>query len=227
MPEMSRASERAYLHIRSLILSGELPPGAQIREEQLAASCGVSRTPVRDALRRLETELFIRRNDANRSFVADWSIDEMEDAFTLRGMLEGHAAKRTATRISWDKLERLKLHNRAIFKAVSYESPDVPAFLNHNRHFHAILLEEAASDRLSAMVAQVVEQPVVLRTAHHYDRDNLMKSWREHEDLITAFGRQDGDWAQAIMVGHIRRAFHNYADAHRAERRTSDHEQAA
>ncbi len=60
---MSRASDRAYSHIRSMILSGELQPGLQIREEALAELCGVSRTPVRDALRRLEAELFIRRNE--------------------------------------------------------------------------------------------------------------------------------------------------------------------
>ena len=58
---MSRASDRAYNHIRNMILSGELQPGVQIREEELAELCGVSRTPVRDALRRLEAELFVRR----------------------------------------------------------------------------------------------------------------------------------------------------------------------
>ncbi|MDP4927437.1 MAG: GntR family transcriptional regulator, partial [Sphingorhabdus sp.] len=58
---MSRASDRAYNHIRSMILSGELQPGSQIREEALAELCGVSRTPVRDSLRRLETEMFVRR----------------------------------------------------------------------------------------------------------------------------------------------------------------------
>ena len=60
---MSRASDRAYNHIRNMILSGELSPGEQIREEALAELCGVSRTPVRDALRRLEAELFTRRNE--------------------------------------------------------------------------------------------------------------------------------------------------------------------
>ena len=85
---MSRASDRAYSHIRSMILSGELQPGSQIREEALAELCGVSRTPVRDALRRLEAELFIRRNESQRSFVADWSLDDLEEAFQLRAMLE-------------------------------------------------------------------------------------------------------------------------------------------
>jgi DNA-binding GntR family transcriptional regulator len=217
---MSRASERAYGQIRSMILSGELSPGTQIREEQLAESCGVSRTPVRDALRRLETEQFIRRSDTQRSFVADWSLDDVEEAFLLRAMLEAHTAERAATRISWDQLERLRSHNAGILKAISGEQTDVPTFLEHNRLFHAIILEAAGSERLSSMLAQVIEQPVVLRTALQYDRENLRRSWHEHEELLAAFTHRDADWAAAVMTGHIRRAFHAYAEAHK---RGADH----
>ncbi len=212
---MSKASDRAYTRIRSMILSGALPPGEQIGEEQLAITCEVSRTPVREALRRLEAELFIRRNESQRSFVADWSIDDVEDAFVLRAMLEGHAAKRAAQRVSWDDIERLKVHNQAIADAIDGTPPDVPRFLEHNRMFHAIILAAAASQRLSGMLMQVTEQPVVLRTALHYDRENLVRSHHEHDELIAALARHDGEWAQATMVGHIRRAYHAYADAHR------------
>ena len=214
---MSKASDRAYDQIRNMILSGELPPGEQIGEEQLAVTCGVSRTPVRDALRRLEAELFIRRNDSQRSFVADWSIDDVEDAFVLRAMLEGHGAKRAAQRITWDQIEMLKLHNQGILVAIESHPINVPSFLEHNRLFHGIILDAASSQRLAVMLAQVIEQPVILRTALQYDRGNLTRSFREHDELITAFERRDGDWAQAIMVGHIRRAYHSYADAHRRD----------
>jgi DNA-binding GntR family transcriptional regulator len=215
---MSRASDHAYGTIRAMILSGELGSGAQIREEALAESCGVSRTPVRDALRRLEAELFIRKNAAQRSFVADWSLDDIEDSFVLRGMLEGHAANRAATRISLDQLNQLKFHNANIFKAVGGSHSDVQAFLEHNRAFHAIILEAAGSARLTSVLSRIIEQPVVWRTAQNYDRENLIRSHREHDELLTAFARRDGDWAESVMAGHIRRAFHVYADAHHAQR---------
>jgi DNA-binding GntR family transcriptional regulator len=215
---MSRASDHAYVTIRAMILSGELGSGAQIREEALAERCGVSRTPVRDALRRLEAELFIRKNAAQRSFVADWSLDDVEDSFVLRGMLESHAAKRAATRITWDQLERLKVHNVNIFKAVGGARADVQAFLEHNRAFHAIILEAAGSTRLTSVLSRIIEQPVVWRTAQNYDHENLLRSHREHDELLTAFARRDGDWAESVMAGHIRRAFHAYADAHQAQR---------
>jgi DNA-binding GntR family transcriptional regulator len=211
---MSRASDRAYSHIRSMILSGELQPGLQIREEALAELCGVSRTPVRDALRRLEAELFIRRNESQRSFVADWSLDDLEEAFQLRAMLEAYAAKRAATRISWDQLARLRGHNDAIKQAIGASKPDIPRFLDHNRHFHTIILEASGSERLSGMLTQVTEQPVVLRTAQQYDLENLRRSHHEHEELVMAFDNRDGEWAAAVMTAHIRRAFHAYAEAH-------------
>jgi DNA-binding GntR family transcriptional regulator len=213
---MSRASDRAYHAIRRMILSGSLAPGAPLREEQLAESCGVSRTPVRDALRRLEAEALVRRSDTQRTFVADWSSDDVEEAFTIRIMLEGHAAERAATRIGWVQIERLRTHNAAIARAIATETPDVPTFLTHNRAIHAIILEAASSARLAAMLAQVVEQPVVQRTARHYDRNNLARSHHEHEELVIAFERRDGSWARSIMESHIRRAFHTFADAQRA-----------
>jgi DNA-binding GntR family transcriptional regulator len=211
---MSRASDRAYNQIRSMILSGGLAPGVQLREEQLAESCGVSRTPVRDALRRLEAEAFVRRSESQRCFVCDWSLDEMEEAFILRGMLEAHAAGRAATRLSWDQIEQLKTANRAILDAVSKKQPDIPLFLEHNRRFHAIIVEAAKSERLASMLARIIEQPVLLRTALQYDRENLRRSHHEHEELLAAFGRRDAEWAKAVMASHIRRAFHAYADAH-------------
>lgn len=213
---MSRASDRAYDQIRNMILSGQLAPGAQLREENLADTCGVSRTPVRDALRRLEAELFIWRNESQRTFVADWSLEDLEDAFTLRGMLEGHAAARAATRISDLQVLALQAENESIRVAVSGPVPDVAAFLEHNRKFHAIIVEAAASQKLENLLLRIVEQPVVLRTALHYDRENLMRSYHEHNDIIAAFRRHDDAWAASVMTGHIRRAFHSYADAHRS-----------
>ena len=211
---MSRASDRAYDQIRDMILQGELPPGTQIREEQLAESCGVSRTPVRDALRRLESHAFIRRSESQRSFVSEWSLDDITDAFELRTMLESRAAGRAAERIDEAAMQRLRNCNRTILEAVTKAPADVQGFLEANREFHAIILELAASRRLSSLLSSLIEQPVVWRTAHHYGREALLRSHSEHEELMAAFVRRDGAWAEAVMSAHIRRAFHAYADAH-------------
>ena len=105
---MTHASDHAYATIRAMILSGEVCSGEKLSEEALAERCGVSRTPVREALRRLEDELLIRRSDTLRSFVADWSIADVEDSFILRGLLESYAARRAAQRIRPAQLGELQ-----------------------------------------------------------------------------------------------------------------------
>ena len=113
-----------------------------------------------------------------------------------------------------DQLARMRGHNAQLKQAIDASRPDVPKFLDHNRLFHAVILEAAASERLASMLLQVTEQPVVLRTARQYDLENLRRSHHEHDELLIAFDNRDGDWAAAVMTAHIRRAFHAYAEAH-------------
>ncbi|WP_347718531.1 GntR family transcriptional regulator [Sphingomonas sp.] len=208
---MSRASDRAYAEIRGLILSGDAPPGAQLKEEQLAEICGVSRTPVRDALRRLEAELYVVRSDSKRAFVAEWSSEDLSEMFTLRSMLEGHAAARAARRFTAEGMTALRVCNARIEQAVLSDEQDIADFLEHNREFHRLIVETAQSKYLESSLAMLVEQPIVRRTAMHYGPDQLVQSVREHQELIQAFTERDPDWARAVMTAHIRRAFHAFA----------------
>lgn len=212
---MSKASDIAYHFIRSGILSGALEPGAPLREEALAAASGVSRTPVREALRRLEAERFVRRSVGQRSFVTTLSADDVAESFALRALLEAHAAARAAVRATPAEIAAMSDHNAAIGAALDGGAIDPTAFVAHNRAFHAVVIAAAGSDRLAAMLATVVEQPVVLRTARQYDRDAVARSHAEHDELVAAFRRADATWAQAVMTAHIRRAFHSYDDARR------------
>ena len=213
MSSMSKASERAYREIRGLILSGDAPAGSPLTEEALADIVGVSRTPVREALRRLESELYVVRSDSQRLFVAAWGRDDLGEMFTLRAMLEAHAAARAATRITLAELEELRAVNARLAASVAGTVPDIAGFVAENRRFHEIVIAAASSPRLSAILASLVEQPVVRRTAARYDRSELARSGHEHGELIQAFAAQDPAWATAVMTAHIRRAFHAFAAA--------------
>lgn len=208
---MSRALERAYSAIREMILTGKLEAGEQLREEGLAEMVGVSRTPIRDALRRLEAELFIVRSDTQRVFVASWSREDVDEMFTLRGMLEAHAAERAATRFTVENLAQLRHWNEAIERSVERDRPDAIAFLDGNQEFHQLIVTVAQSPRLASTLATLVEQPVVRRTAALYNREQLAQSAAEHRELILAFAARDAQWAHAVMTGHIRRAFHTFS----------------
>lgn len=205
---MSKASDQAYVELRSRILSGELAPGLQLKEEELAAICGVSRTPIRDAIRRLENELFIRRTESQRSYVAEWTSDDVEEVFVLRGMLEGYAVSRAAQRIGPAEIVELKEINEGLRKVFATPEIDVEAYLDFNAQFHSVILRVAASDRLASLLGRLVLQPVVQQTVMSYDRHQLERSLYEHIEITAALERGDPDWAEALMVAHIRRAFH-------------------
>ncbi|WP_174298228.1 GntR family transcriptional regulator [Sphingomonas bacterium] len=211
---MSRASDRAYDEIKARILNGALAPGAQLKEEELAEICGVSRTPVRDAMHRLEAEMFIQRSDSQRSFVSDWSIEDIEELFTLRTMLESHAAAQAAERVTPEMLVRLHDNVAAIDAAIDRPLPDVDGFLLKNAQFHALITQAAASDRLAHMINRLVLQPIVHRTALRYDADQLRRSLAEHVEIVAALEARDPEWARAIMTSHIRRAFHVHRSEH-------------
>lgn len=218
---MSKAAEHAYLEIKSRILSGVLRPGIQLREEELAEICGVSRTPVRDALKRLEAEFFVRKTDAARTFVCDWSLDDIDEMFALRGMLEGHAAARCAARMDAADILELQTINDRLAEALVAGEDVFQEFLGLNAQFHNKILESAGSHRLSGMLGRLIEQPVVQQTAQQYDRAQLMQSQSEHAELLAAFARRDSEWARSIMMSHIRRAFHAFADKFQQTRSAS------
>lgn len=207
------ASDRAYAEIRGLILAGDASPGTPLREEALADIVGVSRTPIREALRRLESELYASRTPGGRLVVADWNSDDVAEMFALRAMLEGHAAARAARRMTAAGLAELKLCNAAIEAAVAQPQPDIARFLTENRRFHDLILSASSSARLATMLAGLVEQPIVRRTAARYDRADLARSAHEHGQMIQAFTARDEDWARAVMTAHIRRALHAFQNA--------------
>lgn len=210
---MSRASEQAYAKIRAHLLSGAVKPNEQLTEDRLAQITGVSRTPVREAVRRLEDELLLVRSDTKRLFVADWSRDDIEEMFTLRQMLECHAAERAARRLSREQIGALEALNRDLKAAIEQTPPDVARFLDANRAFHEVIIDAAQSPRLGQLLPKLVEAPVVLRTARTYSSDDLRQSARDHDELIAAFAAHDPDWARAVMGSHLRRAFHTFARA--------------
>ncbi|WP_230291819.1 GntR family transcriptional regulator [Croceicoccus sp. Ery5] len=204
---MKKASDQAYRILREKILSGELPPGHQLKEEELADLCRVSRTPVREAIRQLETELFVRRSDSQRSYVAEWTEADVAEVFTLRGMLESHAARLAASRIDSDTIAALKQVNEEMRAVVTAEILDDEAFLALNERFHSLILHASASERLAGLLGRLVLQPVVHLTALAYEREQVNRSLSEHVEITEALERGDTEWAEALMTAHIRRAY--------------------
>lgn len=213
---MSKASQEAYRKIRAGVLSGHFPAGQFVPEDEFAQFCGLSRTPVREAIAELVAEMLLQRSDTNRVFVPVWSDEDEEEMFTLRAMLESHCAQRAARLITDEQIAALQSHCDFIDAAIRQPgAPDVSGFVEGNRRFHAGILAAAQSERLAQLLRLVVSQVVVHRTAEQYSRADMEQSQRDHRDLVSAFAVRDGVWASAIANTHIRRAANAYK-THRA-----------
>lgn len=208
---MSKASQKAFTAIRGKILSGEFPPGSHLKEEELAEVCGVSRTPIRDALRALAGEDYVKIVPNHGTYVSQWSSSDIEDIFALRAMLEGYASRRAAERGAADLGEKLEACCDRIDAMLERAGkPDTELFLRENRLFHDLLTEAAESDKLRQLISRLVEQPVVARTALLFGPADMQRSNAQHREIVAAIRAGNGEWAESVMKSHILAAFTTY-----------------
>ena len=208
---MSKASELAYIWIRGRILSGEFGAGMHLKEERIAQQSKVSRTPVREALRRLSNEHYVKFTPNQGTFVATWADDEVDDIFELRTMLEGYSALRAATRITDEAIDDLIQCADEIEKLCVQHSPqNHRKTIKYNHRFHSIIIEEANSNRVNKMLSWLVEVPMLLKTIDRYTDADIERSNHHHRELIEAFKVRNGRWAQSVMESHLRAAHHIY-----------------
>lgn len=212
---MSKASEKAYKTIRAQILSGAFPEGMHLKEEELAVICDVSRTPIRDALRKLAADYYVRMVPNHGTFVSRWSHGDIEDIFQLRAMMEAYAARKAAERATAEEVDALRECCDTIDHELAREdSFDKDAYFAANRHFHHVLRGAGRSERLALTLNRLVEQPVVMRTVISYTHEDFVRSNQHHREIVAAIAAKDGDWAEAIMRSHIHAAYQVYKRAY-------------
>ena len=208
-----KAAQRAYNTLRAGIIEGLHPPGARVTEQEVAASAGVSRTPVREALRRLEAEGLLRFVPHQGAFVTSWSDQDAEDIFELRAMLEGYGARLAAAKATPEDVRHLRrLAEDQCREAADCSHGYLERIADLNNQFHRRLQLAAASARLQATLNTISSAPLVLQTFRDYDSDDLNRSAHHHLEMVEAIEAGDGDWAESVMHSHVmaaRRVFHS------------------
>jgi DNA-binding GntR family transcriptional regulator len=200
-----RSAEDAYRAIRDQILRGEREGGEWLREGDLAASLGVSRTPVREALRRLDAEGLVRHERNRGVQVASWSLHDLDEIFGLRSLLEpwGTALAATSGLADLDQLRELA---DAMDAAARGRRPDLDEITRLNNEFHRAILTASGHGRLTQLVSSVVEVPLVWRTFSHYSPEAMRRSLAHHHEIVDALAAQDAAWAESVMRSHVRAA---------------------
>ncbi|MCD2097081.1 GntR family transcriptional regulator [Rhodococcus rhodochrous] len=193
--------------IRAKIMSGEIPIGAQLRQGELAKSLGVSRTPVREALRQLQAGGLIEVVP-NRGAVVRVPVPwEVREAYEVRAELEALACERAVDRITDDALEELRRTNRVLRESHSEpsETGRPAASTLANDRFHTLIHEAAGNERLSRVIGQLNEtfprnvSAMVLQDNSRHREDNL----HEHEQIVAAIEAGDHAAAREAMRRHV------------------------
>ncbi len=218
------AQVRAQLRLREMILAGELPGGTRIAELSIVEKLGVSRTPIRAALMRLEQEGLIESLPNGGYAVRTFSEREVSEAIELRGTVEGLAARLAAERgaapVVLGEARECLDEVDALLRQSALDDEAFSAYVKLNERFHLLLGEMADSSLMKREMDRVNSLPfaspsafVVVQANSPQARDMLIVAQDQHRQLIDAIERREGARAEAIMREHSRMAQRNLREA--------------
>lgn len=191
-----RAADRAYRMIRGDILSGALAGGTRLAETGLAAHYGFSRTPVREALRRLQAEGMVVAAPHRGARVVDWTSLDVAAIYDLRAVVEGFVARRAALLIGDEEIDRLSVLCDRMEKAAGEDRP-----LADDSEFHGAIALAAGGEMIAA-----VRRGVVLPVPRGYTAEDRERSDRQHREILAAFRARNPEWAESVMLAHVHSA---------------------
>jgi DNA-binding GntR family transcriptional regulator len=188
----------AYRIIRESISTGHFPPGAPLKESELARELGVSRTPVREALNQLSKEGLVQFISGRGAFVHRWSRDEVVEVLLIREVLEGLAARLAAVQLTPADIEVLKGYMFDFRHGqLDYAVAD--------KRFHEHIVNACGVARLVGLIRNLydsIQMANMLRITFLVP-GRVMESINEHDQLIEAFGKRDGDLAERLAREHF------------------------
>ncbi len=208
---MARSVEKAYTAIRKAIIAQRFQPGERLKEERLAEEIGVSRTPVREALRRLSSEGLLQLMPNQGVTVPAWSSKDVEDIFGLRLALETYGVEQAAVRATREQVGQLESLCRQMEALVAEgKNGYLTKVADRNRAFHRILAEAGGGPLLGRLLFQVIEMPLMMNTYHRYSEQEMARSLNHHRELTQALRARDQIWAAAVMAAHIQAGRNTY-----------------
>ncbi len=201
---LAKSAAKAYDYIRARILAGALPPSSHLVEHILASEISVSRTPIREALRRLAADGFVTFVPNQGAKVVEWSEEALSDLIDVRSELAGMAARLAAARISKDEIEELRALIRQLAKVAEQRDDDgLTEAARVNNAFHRVIFNASGNTWLMQLLEQTAYLPMIHRA--HFAFDPL--AWRHgiarYEDLIDAFTARDATWAESLIQTHF------------------------
>ena len=190
-----------FTTLRQAILRGELKPGERLMEIQLANKLGVSRTPIREAIRKLELEGLVITIPRRGAEVAEITEKNMQDVLEVRKSLEALAIQLACERMTQEAIEQLK--QKSIDFQASLSTKDVTKIAEADVQFHDVIFEATDNQRLVQLLNNLREQMYRFRVEHLKNEDWYPQLIEEHEEIIRRLENREREKAMQIISKHI------------------------
>lgn len=188
--------------LRDMIMTGKLKEGDKVNEGKLCETMGISKTPMREALRVLSVEGLIRLVPNRGAFVTKPEFEEIAEMFDVMSLLEGFCASRACEKMTPGHFAHLeKLHARL---EENFERHDQEEYIRINNQYHSFIQEIAGNRTLNQIVDGLRKKILLYRFQSLNLPTRFADSIREHRDLLEAFRQRDESRAEALMRQHLK-----------------------
>ncbi|MFM2423601.1 MAG: hypothetical protein RL291_2131 [Pseudomonadota bacterium] len=201
-PGHGHATRQASDRLRDLILKGQISPGARIAERMVQEQLGITRTPLREALKVLAAEGLVTIIPNRGAVVAELSAEDAHAAFELLGVLDGEAGALAAERATDDEINHIAaLHERMV---AAYQSRDLATYFRLNKDIHLAIVDAAGNAALARVYRS--ESARVDRLRYESNREPAVwaRSIRQHEQILEALSTRQGALLRALLISHRR-----------------------
>ncbi len=199
--------EVVFDYLRNAILSGDLKPGERLMEISLAEQLGVSRTPVREAIRKLELENFVEMIPRKGAYVAQLKAKDILDILEIRALFDGYAAAAAAETMNDEEVKLLGSNLEKFNKAVA--RGDKQAMIDTDNRFHDQLVQSTRNRKLIEIVTSLQDQFQRFRILYFNEFDNYGDMQTSHQELFDAIAKRDGKGARELAEKHIKIVEHS------------------
>ena len=200
-------SQKVYRVLKTEIIKGSLKPGTKLLEGKIAKQMKVSRTPIREALRELAAEGFVKISPNQGVVVSNASVEDVQEVLRIRGVLEGLAARLATKMISEEEIKELEKYQ----KQMEYytKKDDVLAFSEMDAEFHELILNICGNNKLIQIRKNISDQAHRYRIRSLSIPGRLKYSLKEHQEILEALKRKDSEQADRLSQKHIENVLAN------------------
>ncbi len=190
-----------FRNLRTAILRGDFQPGERLMENQLAERMGVSRTPIREAIRKLELEGLVVMVPRKGAEVANITEKDIKDVLEVRATLEGLAIRLACENMKPEDVNRLTLVNEKFMQAV--KSKKMEKVLEWDIAFHDIIFEASGNDKLIQILNNLREQIYRYRMEYIYHIADHRQLVTEHLQIVDALKKKEQELATSLAIAHV------------------------